>query len=343
MCARQVQLLGPVQVVDDVDKVPRFRSQRTMALLGYLVTERRAVARDALAALLFPDESSSKGRGSLRRELHNLGQILPGCWEIDRRSVRFLPLPTTDIDLLTLLTLTQAERWASAGRLINGEFLEGVTVEENAELEDWLLGERRRWRQRCTTILARWADQLGEQRQYEAAIDVIERLLRLDPLQEASYRQLMQFHALSGDFVAVQRAYARCVSVLDSELDVAPSHTTVTLAERLAGQAKTAADTIQVSGVQTNREPAKLPLACRSVFEQTNSTLFGWRWTPTVLGLLDMPKTEPTMSFIIHMHLPAPCRFPSGRDPLDHTGDGGQGFSLEDRLATERPLNVHSH
>jgi len=57
--------------------VPRFRSRRTVALLGYLAAERRSVVRDFLAALFWPDEATSKGRSNLRRELHNLAQILP--------------------------------------------------------------------------------------------------------------------------------------------------------------------------------------------------------------------------------------------------------------------------
>ena len=60
--------------------VPRFRSRRTVALLGYLVAERRSVARDFLAALFWPDEAPSKGRGNLSRALHNLVEVLPSCW-----------------------------------------------------------------------------------------------------------------------------------------------------------------------------------------------------------------------------------------------------------------------
>lgn len=43
---------GPVRVQSNEVNIPRFRSQRTIALLGYLVAEQRAVSRDALAALL---------------------------------------------------------------------------------------------------------------------------------------------------------------------------------------------------------------------------------------------------------------------------------------------------
>ncbi len=59
MNQRNLQLFGSVRVESNNSDVPRFRSQRTMALLGYLVAEQRAVSRDALAALFWSDETQS--------------------------------------------------------------------------------------------------------------------------------------------------------------------------------------------------------------------------------------------------------------------------------------------
>jgi tetratricopeptide (TPR) repeat protein len=67
---------------------PRFRSRRTAGLLGYLAAERRPIGREHLAALFWPDETPSKGRANLSRELYNLAQILPDCWRLDRQSRR---------------------------------------------------------------------------------------------------------------------------------------------------------------------------------------------------------------------------------------------------------------
>ena len=107
---RYLQLFGPVRVESADGDVPRFRSQRTMALLGYLVAERRTVSRDALVAFFWPDESQSKGRSNLRRELHNLNQILSDCWEMDRQSVQFAPADHTTVDLYRFLAFEQTEQ-----------------------------------------------------------------------------------------------------------------------------------------------------------------------------------------------------------------------------------------
>ena len=76
---RRLRLLGPAQVVQtdsssesgksDAGLAPRFRSRHTVALLGYLAAERRAVDREYLAALLRPEVEPGKGRSYLRREL----------------------------------------------------------------------------------------------------------------------------------------------------------------------------------------------------------------------------------------------------------------------------------
>ena len=124
---RRLRLLGPASIdrIPETQKdtaksagdernageVPRFRSRRTVALLGYLAAERRSVVRDFLAALFWPDEATSKGRSNLRRELHNLAQILPDCWELDRQAVAFIPSADVAVDTYTLLQQEAEERW----------------------------------------------------------------------------------------------------------------------------------------------------------------------------------------------------------------------------------------
>ncbi len=166
---RHLRLLGPA-CIDRIPKtqentaksagdeynagaVPRFRSRRTIALLGYIVAERRTIGREHLALLFWPDEAPPKGRANLRRELHNLAQILPDCWEADRQAVTFVPSAGTTVDLYTLLGLEAQERLGEAAELLGGEFLEGLYLDHNPEFENWLLGERERWRGRAEAVL----------------------------------------------------------------------------------------------------------------------------------------------------------------------------------------------
>jgi DNA-binding SARP family transcriptional activator len=67
---------------------------------------------------------------------------------------------------------------------------------------------------------------LEEQRDYQAGILYAQRLLGMDPLHEATYRRLIQLHALNGDRAGALRVYHTCVTVLQRELNVHPSAAT---------------------------------------------------------------------------------------------------------------------
>ena len=212
----------------DAGAVPRFRSRRTMALLGYLVAERRSVARDFLAALFWPDEATSKGRSNLRRELHNLAQILPNCWELDRQAVAFVPSADVAIDLYTLLQLEAEERWQEAAELLGGEFLEGLYLGDNPEFENWLLGERERWRGRAEKVLSRVIRGHTRRGHYADALRHTQRLLQLAPWNEEAHRQAMRLLAWTGQRGAALRQFETCKRALWEELGVEPAGETTT-------------------------------------------------------------------------------------------------------------------
>ena len=80
-----------------------------------------------------------------------------------------------------------------------------------------------------------WLRLLEEQRDYQAAIGNAQRLLRHDPLHEATYRRLIRLHALDGDRAGALRVYHTCATVLQRELDVEPSAATREAYEQLLG------------------------------------------------------------------------------------------------------------
>ncbi len=233
MSERAVHLLGPVRVGWDGGEPPRFRSQRTMALLGYLAAERRPVARDALATLLWPDVGLSKAKANLRRELHNLGKVLPGCWQTDRQTVRFTPGEDVRVDVYEVLGLEEAERWAEAADLVRGDFLEGVSLDDNLEFETWLFGERERWRQRVQRILSEAIVEEEQSGDHDEALRFARRLLQLMPWHEQTHGQVMILLARQGRRGAALRQYKRCKATMLEELGVDVSAETQVLYEQI--------------------------------------------------------------------------------------------------------------
>lgn len=241
---RRLRLLGPA-CVDRIqqkqknrknagdecntDDVPRFRSRRTIALLGYLAAEQRPVARDFLAALFWPDKASSKARASLRRELYNLTNILPNCWELDRQAVAFVPSTETTVDIFTLLELERQERWVGAAELLNGEFLEGLYLDHNAVFENWLLIERERWRRRAEAILSRVIEGSIRRGRYTNALSQTRRMLQLAPWNELAHQKAMRLLAWTGQRGAALRQFEICRLALREELDIEPEEETIDL------------------------------------------------------------------------------------------------------------------
>lgn len=244
LTSRHVVLLGPARVEHfqqvqnktgegDSGELPRFRSRRTVALLGYLVAEQRSVARDLLAAFLWPDKALTKGRANLSRELHNLARILPDCWELDRQVVAFVPSVDTSVDLYQLQNLEISERWGEAVELLGGEFLEGLYLSDNLEFEKWLLAEREHWRGRAEAILTRVIDGFVQRGRYSDALRDTRRLLQLIPWNEEAHRQAMRLLAWTGKRGSALRQFKACKQALNVELDVEPASETIALYQQI--------------------------------------------------------------------------------------------------------------
>ncbi|MCP5094585.1 MAG: AAA family ATPase, partial [Chloroflexi bacterium] len=213
----------PFQTTKNKTQIPRFRSRRTIALLAYLAVERRPIARAFLAALFWPDETLSNGRANLRRELHNLAQILPDCWELDRQSVAFVPSTNIAVDLYQVLDLEAQACWAEAAELLGGELLEGLHLDSNPEFENWLLGEQEKWRGRAETILRQLIEGHTQRGRYTDALHQTRRLLQLSPWDEQAHRQMMRFLVWTGQRGAALRQFEHCKRALSNELGVEPA------------------------------------------------------------------------------------------------------------------------
>jgi DNA-binding SARP family transcriptional activator len=230
---REICLLGTVQVDSSDQKMPRFRSRLTMALLGYLVVERRPLTRNYLAGLFWPDHEPASGKKNLRRELYNLTQMLPNCWQADRLQLQFVPSEETAVDLDTIRQFEKEEKWESAAELLRGDFLEGLALEDNYEFETWLLGERERWRQRSARILSHAVDKLERQGSYRSALRYAHKILQFMPWREEAHRHVMRLLALSDQRNAALKQFELCKLVLWEELGVEPSAETRALQERI--------------------------------------------------------------------------------------------------------------
>lgn len=226
-------LLGDFQLLVNATPITSLDGPRLQSLLAYLALRRSAPqGRSRIAYLLWPDSTDAQAHTNLRNLLFKLRVALPEvdaflC--VERQTLGFRRDALWSLDVMEFEhAIARAEQAArvqdsvaerraleEAVRLYQGDLFPGC-------YGDWVCGERDRLQQVYVGVLERLIELLEEEGNSSAAIRVAQRLLRYDPLQEATYRCLMRLYAARGERGAVARTYSTCAAVLKRELSVEP-------------------------------------------------------------------------------------------------------------------------
>ena len=234
--------LGPPKVQHG-DRSLSFRTRKTLALLVYLAVEGGMQPRARLATLFWPESERQAGRASLRTTLALLRKDLDHPetaataphLRVERHAIGFNP----DADYLLDLEMIEgalggrAEQMQAAIDQIRGGFLEGFTLPDTPQFDEWVTFQQEQWHLRCSQLCQRLARRRLEGGQPSAAVSAANRWLALNPLEERAYRCLMEAHATMGDRPGALQLYEKCRSLLAEELGVEPAPETVALAERI--------------------------------------------------------------------------------------------------------------
>jgi len=236
MTVLTLKLLGPIRVEREGIAIRGFRSQKTLALLGYLAAEQRPVSRMYLAGLFWGDLAEAKPQGELRRALHNLASLMPGCLQSDRRIVQFVAGTVCRVDLTMFETL-QAKgdmtALAAAVDLYQGDFMEDIYLNDCPDFETWLLAEREYWRQKMARGLQNLIIYHTHRGDYDLSLEFANRLLIFEPWNEKAHRYLMLLLARTGQRSAALAQYETCCRILAETLDAEPALETRQLYERI--------------------------------------------------------------------------------------------------------------
>jgi len=224
----------------------QLKGRKTRALIAYLALRPgRACPREELVGLLWGDRGEAQARSSLRQSLSEVRKALGDAGEavlIAGRDTVALDAESISVDTVEFECLadegtpTALER---AAALYHGDLLEGLAIHDPA-FEEWLGGERGRLRRRACAALTGLLDHQSGAGDIEAAVATAERLLALDPLQEAVHRTLMRLHVSCGERTLALKQYQACRDVLGTELGVEPEAETEQLADDIrTGEART--------------------------------------------------------------------------------------------------------
>ncbi len=232
-----LQLLGGLGVVGvDGRPHPTLAAQpKRAALLATLALGGRGtlLRRDQLVARLWPEMPTDRARAALRRGLSHLRAAL-GAETLVTQGDEVVGLDPSrvDCDLWTLVDTLDAGRPADGLPRYLGDLLAGFHVDDVAEWEQWVDGERLRLRQRvvgAATGLARAAVAAAE---FDEAVRWARWAVAHDAADEGALRVLLDALVAAGDPAAALREYERYATWLRSEFDAEPSEATAAIVRR---------------------------------------------------------------------------------------------------------------
>ncbi len=246
-------LLGYPQVELDGSTV-ELDTRKTLALLAYLAIEAKLFSREALAAMLWPDNEPKSAYHNLRRSLWTLNKRLGQEWlEADRTSVRLNSEIGVWIDAAAFRDhIHESDRHAHAGDelcpacllnlgaavdLYRGGFMEGFTLPDSPAFDEWQFFIREDLEKQAAQALKKLACYHEDSGEWAPAIGLARRWLAMDLLNEAAHRLLMRLYARSDQQPAALRQYEICVQTLQKELGAAPQPETTALYEQIRARA----------------------------------------------------------------------------------------------------------
>lgn len=227
----QVSLLGQFEVLQDGERraIPTRNAQVLFAYL--LLHAGRALRREHLAGILWPDSSEENARSNLRHELWRLRKNLARKDANGAAGYDYILSDdlTISFDAETNYTLDvhilergppdsdDAEGLMLALSVYRGPLLPGF-------YQDWVLVERERLQGLFEMRMARLLALLEVAERWDETIEWAQQWIALgETWSEAAYRALMVAHAHSGDLPRAMLAYERLAQGLQRDLGLQPS------------------------------------------------------------------------------------------------------------------------
>lgn len=242
----EIRLLGPPRVSYDGAAVD-VDTRKAIALLAYLAVEHSAT-RDTMATVFWADASTDRARATLRRTLSSLKSgIGADALEADRHHIALTGEASIDLAEFeaAVQETTRHEHAAPdvcsacvapltrATDLYRGDFLEGFSIRNAPDFEDWVRSVAESMRLQAGEAFHRLAMARAADGDYAGAIGAVRRWIELDELHEPAHRLLMLLSAWAGDRPGSVEAYHDFVTVLDRELGVPPLDETTELYEAI--------------------------------------------------------------------------------------------------------------
>jgi DNA-binding SARP family transcriptional activator len=198
---RLITLFGGAAIrVGSVPVGGRAAHRHPIALVALLVAGGgRAITRDKIIALLWPERDADGARNLLKVNVHELRK------EIGERAIRSTgdqlsaDLAELSCDVADFAAALERGDDRAAADLYAGPFLDGFFLKDAADFERWADAERTRFGAMYASALERLADASERAGDLESAVQWRRKLAAHDPYRPDVARRLVGALAASGD------------------------------------------------------------------------------------------------------------------------------------------------
>ena len=211
--------------------------RRSLALLAVLASAGdRGVPRDKVLLYLWPESDTRRARNSLHQTLYairrQLGQdaVLAGIPNLQLNPAYFT------CDLWDFESALRRDAVDEAIARYGGPFLDGFTLPDLPEFEQWMEEERAQLARRLADALEASAARATREGWHRLAVERWEALARLDPLSARPALGLMRAYVAAGNRAGALEFARDYEDRVRQELGAAPDESIVALAEQLRAQ-----------------------------------------------------------------------------------------------------------
>ncbi|AOT72586.1 AfsR/SARP family transcriptional regulator [Geosporobacter ferrireducens] len=240
MYEKKLYTFGHMDIVINGQSKLGNLSSKAIVLLCYLASNKgKVLSREKLASLFWDSDNMETARYNLRYNLWMLRKALrvkDREQEIiisQKESCCFHVSQNMYVDVLDFEDLAGSvhekddyayiSQLEQAKKVYRGEFLEGCYIKNCPELNDWIFYERERLQRKYFDVLYQLIYYYKKLSQYTKAIDILEEMLKLNPLQEELYLEAIEIFLAKGDRNAALNQYKKCCKVLREELNIGPT------------------------------------------------------------------------------------------------------------------------
>ena len=249
MSGLRLKLLGGFELRPASGEPIPLSARKPALLLAYLALRQgQPLGRDRLAGLFWGDSGEAQARASLRQALAVLRRRLgphEGLIQAPEGETVALArdgLATDVAEFERCLAAGGRDALERAAALYEGDLLDGFQAPRQPLLEEWLVAERQRLRERALAAMAALLPESWRRTRPRRACALALRILALDPLQEVAHRALMRLHARQGRRGAALARYQMLREALARELGVPPEEETQQLYRELRDRRGAAED-----------------------------------------------------------------------------------------------------